>query len=598
VKKQRTWIWVAVLATVFVVPFVIALVALHHPRWYPLLDMAETEIRVRDVASSHPPLIGLAGRIGPFGANGGSHPGPLSFYALWPVYALFGQSSYGLQVSTVVLDLVAIALSLWMAFRRGGTWVMVGMGATLAVLLHAYGAFLLTLPWNPYLPVLWWLVFVLAVWSVFLDDFAMLPVAVFAGCFCSQTHISYLGLVGGLVALLIGLLIWAFVRFRNDKPARRSLLLWTLIAVGLGVVLWLPPVIDQVVHSPGNIRVIRDYFTNPPAGDQPAGLHTGLNVLLSQLNPWKLVSQILVTDASPRPVSGSRLPGVLLLAAFAGSVWLAVRAKARALVRLDIVLGVALGLGLISASRILGFVWYYLLLWAWGLVALMLFAIAWSIVISLPSNRRRGAAALIWLTLISVVAFAIDAARVDVQSPRLNAEVAALAGPAERAVAARERTGARGPYLVTWLPDAQGIGSVGYGVFNELLRHGYDARASIVFPGATRYHILDPARANVQIHVATGPDIERWRNDSRFQEITAFDPRTPAEQARFLELRRELIADLEQSGHREIVPQVDDNLFMLGIAPGVSNHAKGIITKMLAIGLPVALFIGPPGDPQ
>jgi hypothetical protein len=541
----------------------------------------------------------LAGRIGPFGANGGSHPGPLSFYALWPVYALFGQSSFGLQVSTVVLDLAAIGLSLWMAFRRGGTWLMVGMGATLAVLVHAYGAFLLTLPWNPYLPVLWWFVFLLAVWSVFLDDFAMLPVAVFAGCFCSQTHISYFGLVGGIVALLIGLLIWAFVRFRDDKPKRRSLLLWTAISVALGVVLWLPPVIDQVVHSPGNLKVIRDYFTNPPAGDNPAGLHTGVTVLLSQLNPWKLVSQILVSDASPRPTTGSTGPGLLLLVAFAGSVWLAVRAKARALIRLDIVLGVALGLGLISASRILGFVWYYLVLWAWGLTALMLFAIAWSIVLSLPSNRRRGAAALIWLTLISVVAFTIDAARVDVQSPRLNAEVAALAGPAEHALTTREKTGAHGPYLVTWLPDVQGIGSVGYGVFNELLRHGFDARAPIPLqPGATRYHVIDPARANVQIHVATGPDIKNWRNDSRFQEIRAVDPRTPAEQAQFAALHGELLADLEQSGHAELVPQVDDNLFMLGIAPGVSDHEKDIIAKMLAIGFPVAVFIGPPGDPK
>ena len=38
--------------------------------------------------------------------------------------------------------------------------------------------------------------FLLAVWSVLCDDLPMLPVAVFAGSFCMQTHISYLGLVG------------------------------------------------------------------------------------------------------------------------------------------------------------------------------------------------------------------------------------------------------------------------------------------------------------------------------------------------------------------------------------------------------------------
>ncbi len=71
-------------------PLLVALVALRRPHWYPMLDMAQTEIRVRDVSGGHPPLIGLAGRIGPFGPDGGSHPGPMSFYALWPVWKLFG----------------------------------------------------------------------------------------------------------------------------------------------------------------------------------------------------------------------------------------------------------------------------------------------------------------------------------------------------------------------------------------------------------------------------------------------------------------------------------------------------------------------------
>ena len=183
-------------------PLLVALVELRRPHWYPLLDMAQTEIRVRDV-TAHTPLIGLAGRIGPFGPNGGSHPGPLSFYALWPVWKLFGGSSYGLFASTVVLDIVAMGLSLWMALRRGGRTLLIAIAAVLAVLTRAYGAFLLTLPWNPYLPVLWWFVFLLAVWSVLADDLAMLPVAVIAGSMCMQTHISYLGLIGGLAAFTV-----------------------------------------------------------------------------------------------------------------------------------------------------------------------------------------------------------------------------------------------------------------------------------------------------------------------------------------------------------------------------------------------------------
>ena len=147
------------------VPMVVALVVLRHPRWYPLLDLAWTEMRLRDVWSAHPPLLGLAGRIGPFGHQG-SHPGPISFYALWPFYQLFGASSWAMEAASVALHVVAIGVMLWIANRRGGLRLVLGLAAVLAVLLRALGAVFLTQAWNPYLPVLWWLVFLLAVWAV------------------------------------------------------------------------------------------------------------------------------------------------------------------------------------------------------------------------------------------------------------------------------------------------------------------------------------------------------------------------------------------------------------------------------------------------
>ncbi len=110
-----------------------------------------------------------------------------------------------MQVANVVLDVAAIALVLWIGWRLTGAGMTLALAATMAVVTHAYGAFLLTLPWNPYMPVLWWLVFLLAMWSVVVDDLVMLPIAVFAGTFCMQTHIPYLGLVGGIV---LGATVW------------------------------------------------------------------------------------------------------------------------------------------------------------------------------------------------------------------------------------------------------------------------------------------------------------------------------------------------------------------------------------------------------
>ena len=45
------------------IPFVVALVALAGSHWSPVLDLAMTELRVRDVLGPHTPLIGLPGRI-------------------------------------------------------------------------------------------------------------------------------------------------------------------------------------------------------------------------------------------------------------------------------------------------------------------------------------------------------------------------------------------------------------------------------------------------------------------------------------------------------------------------------------------------------
>src|SRR4051794_13832203 len=141
--------WVVVAATLVVgLPMLVALGVLHGTPWHPVLDLAMTEFRVRDVFGSHTPLIGLPGRIGTY-PNQGSHPGPLSFYLLAPTYRLLGASSWSLEVGTVVIHLVAIGLGLWLLVRRLG-WAGLAAGAALfALVLRGYGHDTLTQPWNP-----------------------------------------------------------------------------------------------------------------------------------------------------------------------------------------------------------------------------------------------------------------------------------------------------------------------------------------------------------------------------------------------------------------------------------------------------------------
>jgi hypothetical protein len=602
---RRSPLLLASLIALLAIPLVVAVVALRESRWYPLLDFAQTEIRVRDVASSHPPLIGLAGRIGPYGPDGGSHPGPLSFWALWPFYQLFGASSWALEAATAALNATAVGLALWIAHRRGGVRVVLGLALILALLMRAYGASLLTLPWNPYLPVLWWCVFLLAVWSLFLRDLPMLPVAVFAGSFCAQTHIPYAGLVAGLMVCVIGVLGVEAYRRRHDARLRRELLRWSLVGAALGLVLWLPPIIDEVVHEPGNLTVIREHFSHPP---EPAvGIREGAEVLLVQLDPMKRLTEPLSTEIVPSVAEGSVAPGVLLIAAWASSAVVALRLRHRALVALHTVVGLALVLGFVSTARIFGFVWFYLLLWAWGVVALAILAIVWTVAELVRTRAPRAeparASRLVPLALgaaaVAVTAlFVVDAADVDVQARRINDTLGELVPPTAAALTELGESGQDGPYIVTWLPDGLAIGAQGFGMLNELDRLGFDVRADLPHrPGATRYHVMKLADAAIDVHVATGRDIDRWRTDPRYREVAYFDPRSEAERREFEELRAQVIDDMEQAGLHEIVGEVDVNLFMLSLEPRVPRVADERITRMLEIGMPAAVFIGTPNSP-
>jgi hypothetical protein len=253
-------------------------------------------------------------------------------------------------------------------------------------------------------------------------------------------------------------------------------------------------------------------------------------------------------------------------------------------------------------------VWFYLLLWAWGLCALILFAIGWSVVALVRTHEhsagdqsssgrygRIGSAALLGLTVLMIIVFAAQATNVTVQSPRLNESLGAMVGPTATALRRLEAQGQKGPYLVTWLPDAEAIGSAGFGLLNELDRRGFDVRADQSFrPGATRYHVIDDRTPTLEVHLATGPDIANWKRNPRFREVASFDPRSKAERATFDSLHDQVVAELQRVNQRRLAAQVDDNLFMLGIVPGVPAPTRKLVTQMLELSMPMAVFIGPP----
>ena len=458
--------------------------------------------------------------------------------------------------------------------------------------------------------------FLLAVWSVVLDDLVLIPVGLFAGSFAMQTHVSYVGLVSGLSLFAAAIVGYHAIRRRRAGGSLRPLRNWGLAGVAVLVLLWVPPVIDQFVHTPGNLTTLWDYFTAPP--DATVGPREGIDLLLRQLDPWRLLTESLSADIQPGDVEGSLVAGSLLVAVWAGATFVAWRLRLRTMLALDAVIGVALALGTLSAARIFGIRFYYLLLWAWGLTALMLLAIGWTVAAGVhawsegsddvDAQRATTAAArtarLGWigagtlgLALVIVLgSFVAKAADADVQAPRQNESLAAIVDPTADALAQLEREGTTGPYFLTWFPDAWTIGAEGYGLLNELTRRGFDVKAHVVNrPGSTRYHVMDPGDATLEVHVATGRDIARWQNDPRYEQVVFIDPRPEADKAEFERLRTQVIADLERNGFSDDVTKlVDENLFTVGIDPRVPQATRDRMARMLELGMPTAVFIGPP----
>jgi len=565
-----------------VIPLVVAAVTLHSPRWYPTLDLAMTELRVRDVGGADTPLVGLPGRIGTLEQQG-SHPGPISFYALAPTYRALGSSAWALQVGALVL--------------------VASVGLAAMALALGYGFSVLSEPWNPYMPLFFWLAFLIACWGMAVGDRWCAPIAVVLASFCAQTHLPYVGLtVGlGLGSLAVGILL------ERHELSWRDWLAPLGVAVVAGLVLWSPVVADQLVHDPGNARMIVDHFRDPP--EDPVGLRDGLHVILVHLDLTSMGGLTSggsgsLVDSSYDP-KGPVGPGLALLAVWVASVVVAWRSRLERLLRLDLVIAGGLVLAVVSAGNIFGKIWYYLTLWAYGLTALIVLAVAATAATVLegrlvPERRetwqRASLVGLVVLIAMGSVALTVKALDAPEPSPLLSRGLAlvlpdTIEGLEEGKGAA---TGPDGRYVVTW-SDALFIGSQGYGLVSELERAGLDvgvrdwAKAPV-----TPQRVIPPDEVTAVVHFASGDYIGQWLAKPGVEVLAQADPRTPAEREEYEALEAAVAADLEQSGLGDIVPLLSGNLFGASLDPRLSDAQLDDIERLLELGLPVAVLVAPP----
>lgn len=575
---------------------VVALVRLRNPHWYADLDLALTELRIRDVGTRHPPLVGLSGRIESDGVAG-SHPGPLSFWVLAPLYRLYGSTSWAMQAATATLNLAAVGTAAWLGHRRGGRTGALAAVAGMALLLFAYGADRWTQAWNPYLPLMWWPVVLLAVWSVQCDDLVALPIVVVTGSFCLQTHVSYLGLVPGLgLVAAAGAGAVVLRRRRDDRPAATTHPgRWCGGSALLLVVLWIPPLVDEVRHDPGNLTIIRGQFAEP--SEPSVGLGDAARTVVGRLDPLPML-----TGSAER--TGSLVAGALVLVAWLAAAVVAWRRRSPRSVRaLHVVVAAALVSGVASISRVQGTLFDYLVLWSWGTTVLAVVATALTLVsvADPPPARRWLAPAVGVVAVVAVVAVVVDATGVTPPQPEQAEIHAALLPDAARALATGETAagepvpgaGPDGRYLVRSAdPFSGGLNT--YTVLLELQREGMTSGVDPAYAVSVRpFRVLDERDATAVVTYVAGPAVEDWRRQAGAVEIAHAAP-APSDLRAADRLRDEAVADLERHGLAALTDEVDGNLLVLGLDPRVPASTIATLRRLVEISGPTSIFVTAP----
>ncbi|MGH9272622.1 MAG: hypothetical protein ACRDZ2_15285, partial [Ilumatobacteraceae bacterium] len=227
-------------------PIVVSLVAIATRDYHPSGDVALELLRVGEVGGARTPLTGAWSRWG------WDHPGPLLFWILAPFTWAF--AAHGALIGALAVNSVALVAAVFVA-RRRGDWALVGLVALVAlVLCTALGPALLSDPWNPQVPVLVFLLFLLLAWSVGEGDLRMAPLLVATGTFVVQAHVGYALLAGGIGALA-AMMAW---HSRRRDPAGPSSGggFSLLLAAGVGAVLWTPPLLQQLFDDDGNLAAL------------------------------------------------------------------------------------------------------------------------------------------------------------------------------------------------------------------------------------------------------------------------------------------------------------------------------------------------------
>jgi hypothetical protein len=371
------------------------------------------------------------------------------------------------------------------------------------------------------------------------------------------------------------------------------------------LVLWAPPIIEQIRDRPGNMTIVLEYFRN---AEKPIGMQAAWWLFLQHLDVVHVTatSFLMPNNLSiflhPQPAIAWR--GGVCLVLWVVAVVVALRLRHRSLLALHAVIAVALVVNLFALSRIIGWPFHYLTHSVWIVGATMWLATLSTAAVAIwprvPERARVRAAPL--ATAVAIVA--VGACTVDLLTQVTSAgslgarvtteQLAALAPLAANALLERDARspGPKARYVATFSETLRLAGE-GWGLVNELERRGLDVGVGAPFATIfTPHRVRDPKTATARVHLATGGWIDQARKIPGAVEIAYVDGRTPEAREEYERLRANVVDALRELGREDAVDELDRRLDG-SMVPGMKAANALYLKRMSEIGVPAAVFLIP-----
>lgn len=568
-----------VLAVVVMMPAIVAVVSNIGVAWYPTGDVSHTELMLRSVPG-HPPLVGVAARVGSI-FDQGSTPGPSMAYLLYPVYLLLGRGSVAVLVSTLVVHVAAVAATLALLRRWADPLVVFATAVVFAVTCRALAPRFFLEPWNVWIPLFAYALFLVLVWGAFLGHSRAVPWAFAVGYHCVQTHISYVPIVG---AALAALAVWSVIRFRS------SMVRLVAATGSVTALMWLPPVIEQFQEGTGNLRRLWEHFTAPESAT--VGFGAALKAVAGEFN----LLGPFVTGPGKAPYDAPNVIGLLLFVVLVVGGALALRRDRSMLTLFGVVAGSSL-VGLVATSRVFGEFYDYVIRWMWIQAGLLAAVSAVGVARRIVATVGRGRALAVGLAALIAVSAAGVGASAGARPPYApdSRIVAGLAPQLE------ERLGSRDVDLVLRWHDPASLGGTSFGLVLEMEKRGVEIHVEPWAGAAARRHrVLVESDADAVLWLVTGPEnIAAFERRPDAVKLAETDPRSTADVLESDRLRERIEASMVEAGHPEWIDLLDSqygHMQVLLFTP-ITEDLFEATARYSEIRLPTAVFEVPVGAP-